>query len=910
MSPEEWQQVKNVFHAARALPVRERAAYVETVCAGDVALREEVEALLAADDETGDFLAQPALPNQSSEFVSEERPLLTGQRLGQYEIRELLGEGGMGQVYLARDVKLGRLVALKTLRAAYCSNPERVRRFQQEAYAASALNHPNILTIYEVDHDNELDFIVTEFIKGQTLRALLKAGGMTIGQVLDFVIQVGKALEAAHAAGIVHRDIKPENLMQRTDGYVKVLDFGLAKLTESQDADTGDRKPFSLFSTRPGVVMGTATYMSPEQARGFEVDRRTDIFSLGIVLYEMLTGRVPFEGQTASDVIAAIIERQPRPLESHISGLPDKFQHIIHRALQKNVEERYANIGQMLDELHKLKQDLELASNLKRYGKNKSAEDSLLNMQVGKSQVRRPSVDHETLVTNQQLAKNTASRSTFWTQLQRHPVRWVAGLLILGVAIAALTMWRTGNIKIEMGDAIESVAVLPFADQTNDAQLNYLPDGLTESLINSLSRLPNLRVMASGSVFQYKNRELSPKQIGQELKVSAIVSGRVQKAGDKLLISVELADTKDGARLWGEQYQRSLSDLVSVQNEIVREITQQMRVRLSGEQEKQLARRQPINNEAYQHYLKGRFHFVQYTRASQEKALEHFQQAIAADPGYALAYTGIADFYSDFSGQYLLPSEAMPKAKAAAMRALELDPSLAEAHHSLALVHWWGDWDFAGAETEFKRAIELNSNAALTMAYYAEFLMQMRRTDEALTWAQRGSALDPLSTHASVTIARVLLTARRYDEALAQTRKSQDLNPNYLWSYSVAAQALAAQGRFDAALVEIQRGIAINRHDSLLTVQAYLLSLAGKPNEARQILTELEQQAPQRLVAPAYLARVYIGLNDTDRALELLRRAYDEHSDHVLWLGSDRMFDKLRSDARFINLLKQIGLPQ
>ncbi|HEX5691478.1 MAG TPA: protein kinase, partial [Roseiflexaceae bacterium] len=632
--------------------------------------------------------------------------------------------------------------------------------------------------------------IATEYIEGQTLRAVLKAGGLTIGEVLDAITQVGKALEAAHKAGIIHRDIKPENLMRREDGYVKVLDFGLAKLTESQNSSSSSAgAAFSHFTTRPGVVMGTVTYMSPEQARGDEVDARSDIFSLGVVLYEMLTGRVPFDGRTTSDVIAALLEREPQPLESHISGLPQQFQQIIARALAKPVEQRYPTMADMLADLHKLKQDLELASNLKKYGKTKSAEQSLLDLRVGQAR-SRDEVAHRATRGASGRRTSPLGRTGQWVKTHRGLA--LTGLLGLVVISVIFSQWYAGKWEFGFGDfnAIDSVAVMPFADEVNDAQLNYVPDGLTESLIHSLANLPRLRVMASGSVFTYKGRAINPLQIGKELNVSAIVSGRVQKRGQQLLISVELADARDGAHLWGAQYERPLAELLLVQAEIVRELTQQMRLRLSGAQQQQLARHQPANNEAYQHYLKGRFlfEFAQPTRETLEKALDYFQQAIAADPTYALAYTGMADLYVSFASQQLSPIEAMAKAKAAAQRARELDPTLAEAHNSMAGIHWLAEWDFPAAEAAFKRALELNPNAAAAATDYAQFLLHMKRLDEAQRMAARAQTLNPLSPHGSMMMAYALAGQRRYDAAIEQCRKTLELNPQDLFAHSLMSQ--------------------------------------------------------------------------------------------------------------------------
>ena len=911
MNPEQWQQIKTVFHAARALPERERAAYLNEACAGNEALRAEVAALLDFDEDTNDFMQQPALAEtRFGSLLKENEDLPTGQRIGPYEIQSKIGEGGMGQVYRARDSRLGRAVAIKVLRADLTRDVERVRRFQQEARAASALNHPNILTIYEVDREDGRDFIATEFIEGQTLRAILKAGGLTIGEILEVVTQVGKALETAHRAGIIHRDIKPENLMRRADGYVKVLDFGLAKLTEDHQRLLSVENAFSHFTTRPGVVMGTVTYMSPEQARGLDVDARTDIFSLGVVLYEMLTGRVPFDGDTASDVIAALLEREPQPLDSHISGLPETFQQIIHRALAKPLEQRYATMSEMLANLHTLKDDLEITAKLKRSGKTKAADASLLERRVGQSQG--------------EAARSTKERRGRTTSTMQEVAAWfsrfapsskltavIASALIVSFAVlAGVTSWQWMKERGTSTALIDSVAVLPFADNTNDAQLNYLPDGLTESLINNLSRLPNLRVMASGSVQPYKTRAATPQQVGSELKVSAVVSGRIQKAGDKLLINVEMANARDGSRLWGERYERPLSDLLKTQNEIVREITQQMRGRLSGASEQQLARHQPANNEAYRLYLLGLYHANKQSQQDGLTALGYYQQAIDLDPAYALAYTGIADIYAYFSSRYLAPQEAMPKARQAALKALALDGSLAEAHHSLALVKLWGDWDWQGAEQEFKQALALNPNLAITHALYANSLSFQRRFPEFRREIQTAQQLDPLSAHVIEISVWGLYFERSYDEALAESQKLLALDSHYLRVHAYRGFVYRQKGQLREAIAEVEKSLAEERRDSLLSDLAYLYAVAGQTEKASQLLAELEQKVSQRQSNPFFLAKIHIGLGEPERAFTRLQETYAAHSESLFSLSVDPIYDPIRHDPRFIEILRGVGLPQ
>ena len=908
MTPEQWQQVKAVFYEARERHGEARASYLAKACADDAVLREEVEAMLAEEAATeDDFLLQPAVAAVAPALVSvEEKSFAEGQRLGQYEIQRKLGEGGMGRVYLARDVRLGRAVALKTLRAEYCGNAERVRRFQQEARAASALNHPNILTIYEVAREDKQDFIATEFVEGQTLRALLNKGDLTLGAVLDIVIQVAQALATAHRAGIIHRDIKPENLMRRDDGFVKVLDFGLAKLAERREPTAFDTNTFSHLRTRPGVIMGTVTYMSPEQARGDEVDARSDVFSLGVVLYEMLTGQVPFDGRTTSDVIAALLEREPQPLDAHISGLPSAFQSIVTRALQKQCKDRYATMGELLAELRALKDELEITAKLKRSGKAKSAETSLLEMRVGHSQ------GQVVRTTNERPRGTTARLSTAVTWMQRRPFAALASLLLLLVASASVWAWYGGKLKFERGNsaAIDSVAVLPFADNTNDPQLNYLPDGLTDSLIGSLSQLPALTVMARGTVFTYKGKEVDPRAVGETLKVNAVVLGRVARQGEQMSISVELVDAATGARLWGRDYQPKPNGVLAVKEEITRELGEVLRPRLSRAERRQFNKPATADNEVWQLYLRGRHLLPQGRLEGYQKALEYFQEAVARDPRFAQGHAGVSEAYSILSAQFLPPSEAMPKARQAALTALALDETLPEAHKALALVKWWNDWDWPGAEREFQRAIQLNPNLTDVRAAYASGLSQHGRFTEAEAEARRAEANDPLSFQPGVTLGVIFYFARRGEAASAQFRKVLELYPSGASLHQRLALVCDLQGRHTEAVSLARRAGELDAGLTYRAWLAYSLARAGQRAEALSILREIQQHAARERVSPIHFAKIYVGLGDHEQTLHWLRKTYDEHSDHILSIGVDPIYDPLRNDPEFSALLKQIGLSQ
>ncbi|HEV2884302.1 MAG TPA: protein kinase, partial [Pyrinomonadaceae bacterium] len=683
MTPQRWQLIDRIFKSAIERTGAERAAFLVEACDNDE-LRAEVESLISAHEQTGAFLDAPAYEVAGAQFVDDatkipldERSLtLSGKRLSRYQVVSHLGSGGMAEVYLAEDPQLKRQVALKLLPAALTQNKERLRRFEQEALAASSLNHPNIITIHEIGKAEGLNFIVTEFIKGQTLRELMGSARMELPVALDVATQVASALAAAHASGIVHRDLKPENVMLRPDGLVKVLDFGLAKLTESSTSGVDqEATTVARVDTEVGMVMGTAQYMSPEQARGLKVDARTDIFSLGVVLYEMLAGRAPFTGATTADVISALLHKEPQSLSTLAPDVPADLQHIISKAMRKDRDERYQTSKSLLTDLKTFKQELDFALRLER----RVPADTKGPATKSSAHATAAHAGTENAETQDPAARQTSSAEYIASRIEQH--RGLAAaltlLLLASIGIAYFFYGRPDSSTAQ----IESIAVLPFVNESGNSDLEYLSDGMTDSLINSLSRLPQLSVKARSSVFRYKGKQVESLQVAGELSVQAILTGRVVQRGDDLTLYLSLVDARNGNQIWGEQYDRRLTDLVSLQSDIARDVSQKLRVRLSSADEEKVAKNYTANVEAYQLYLKGRYHVFKITPPEVQKGISFFQQAIAIDPAYALAYVGLAQAYRTLSLSFDMPAtEGTLKAKAAAQRAVELDDTLSEAH--------------------------------------------------------------------------------------------------------------------------------------------------------------------------------------------------------------------------------------
>ncbi|HQR36429.1 MAG TPA: protein kinase [Blastocatellia bacterium] len=903
MTAERWEQIKTLLEMASERSESERTAWLAAQCGDDVALRSEVESLLAVHKAQDNFLDDPLIALPAKLLNKSSRELSPGHSVGPYVVEQRIGVGGMGIVYRARDARLDRAIALKLLPSEFSNDDNRVRRFRQEARAISALNHPNILTIYEIGETitehGLTHFIATEFVEGQTLRGVLSENELTLGTVLDIAIQTVTALSAAHAAGVIHRDLKPENIMLRPDGVVKILDFGLAKLTQPSKSVS---PPRSSIHTDPGLVLGTVSYMSPEQARGFDVDERSDVFSVGVVLYELLTGQSAFAGATTSDVLAAVLEKDPIPLLECAPHLPVALGAIITQALAKERRLRYQRTANLLRDLKTLRDDLAKSEPLRSSGLPSNG-PSPLQLRVGKSDLslREFAADKTTLAPVTAIlpnARRTWSHSTF-------KLRYALIILFLvigGLALAGIALWPDQHHQLS------AIAVLPFANVGNDPQLEYLSEGVTDTLIQHLQHLQKVRVMARGTVYAYKDRNTDPRQLGSVLQVQAIINGSVQQRGDDLVIRIELIDAHDGASLWSRHFQRSTKELPLLQAELTDTLSEQLGIRF-GVKEFAYVPKQTRNSEAYRLYLLGNHYANKQTLEGHEKALAYYQQALELDSQYELAYSGLANLFAFSSSRLLSPQEAIPQARQAALRALELNPDLAEAHFSLALIKCWGDWEWSGAEQEFKRALTLNPNLTEAHTIYANLLSVQRRFAEFHYEIQQAKLLDPFSSLAFEISAWGLYFEGRYDDAIAECQKLQKLDPSYLRVYAHLGNIYQQKGQLPEAIATVKQGLAIERQEQLLAVLAYLYGLAGQTESARQILNELETTSrKQHWINPLLLAKIHVGLGQHEQAFDCLQQTYEAHSESLMNLGIDPVFAPLHPDPRFQELVQKIGL--
>ena len=877
MIADRWRRIKELMQAALERPPGERAAFVAEACGPDSELRREVESLLSAHGRALDFLdppahASPTFAARDTEAApSAEWRLAVGAHLAHFEIVGRVGAGGMGEVYRARDTRLGRTVAIKLV--GDLAGDDRARmQLLREAQHASALNHPNICTIHEVSEADGRPFIVMELVEGRPLSALIPKGGLRLESVIRYGSQIADALVHAHDHGIIHRDLKTSNVVITPDGRAKVLDFGLAKRASRE----GDDQAATVELTQPGTIAGTIAYMAPEVLRGVPADARSDIWALGVLIYEMTTGAAPFSGTTEYELSAKILQAPPRPLPPEA---PAGVSAVLRRCLAKDPAERYQHAGEV-----------------------RAALDANQSDSVG---IAGP-------------------RHGFSTR-----ARLVAAAGALGLA---LTIWFA--VLGGPQQSIRSIAVLPFVSTGGSADTEYLSDGLTEGVINSLAQLPRspVKVIALNSVLRYKGRDVDPQAVGHDLSVSAVLMGRVVQRSDRLSVSAELVNVSDRSRMWGHTYNAGVAEFPVLQGEIAEKISDNLRLRLTPDQKKRLAKRYTDNSDAYQLYVKGRYFWNKYTEEGWTKAIQYFNQAIEIDPSYALAWAGVADSYYQLSSLVLLPGEAIPKARAAAAKALAIDEDLAEAHASLGVIKAQYDWDRLGAGKELRRAIELNPNYATGHHWYGLYLFADGRFDEAQRELSHAQQLDPFSLIIAVAAGWPLVNVGRYDEAIAHIQKIMELHPDVpalaAYFHEIRGDMYVEKGMYDEGVDEFLQGFStkVLTGDSPETIEtlkrAYQASgLTGYRQKQldlggeryRSEVQRAKQQSESRYVSPIRLAQLRARLGDKEGAFALLEECYRNRDEGLTWLKAESLrpnspWANLRSDPRFTDLLRRIGL--
>ena len=795
--------------------------------------------------------------------------------LAHYRLLDKLGAGGMGEVYLAQDTKLDRKIALKVLPPAAASDPTRLERFQREARAVAALNHPHIVTLYSVEEADGVHFLTMERVEGRSLDRLIPEGGLPLRRLLEIAVALCDALAAAHDKGIVHRDLKPANVIVGENGRPKVLDFGLAKLGHAPGSAGLDSQLSTQVQTREGVVMGTVPYMSPEQVSGRPLDHRTDLFSLGVMLYEMASGHRPFQGGSSAELVSSILRDLPPDLVELKAELPEDLARTIQHCLEKDPERRPRSAHDVHDALVTLRR------------KTESGEQAT---------AARPA------------ARSTPS--TAWGATARAQGAKMAAAAIALVVLGAATIAYFGSRD---AGRIDSIAVLPFVNGDANPDTDYLADGISEGISNNLSQIQSLRVMAQDSVRRYKGRQVEARTIGRELGVRAVLTGAITSRGDALRIQAELVDVRTGAQLWGQQLTRRQGEVLELQDEIATHISGRLELRLSGEEKKQVARRDTADQGAYQRYLKGRYHWNERTNEGYRKAIGFFREAIDLDPSYARAYVGLADSHAFLEVEGVKAQDRYEKAIGIVRKALEIDDTLGEAHASMAMLIQNRDWNLAGAEREYRRAVELSPSYGSAHHWYGEMLVQLGRFDEALEHYRRALEVDPLSSAIGSDHGISLFYARRYDDAIAELKKALDADPKFSRTHHYLARVYAQVGRYREAVDEHQKGwlFAGDDPEPVARRTAGIREALGRSGARGfwEALLELERQKDPRPSEWAHdIAVFHARLGEKDQSFSWLEKAYADRPFELLFLKVGPEWDNLRGDPRFLDLLRRIGL--
>ncbi len=905
MNEERLLKIEEIYHKAWDIPLNERSSFLNDACGDDLELIQEVESLLSFAEKESSIIDTPPMDVAAEMLSKDEHSEIIGREIGHYKILSHIGTGGMGEVFLAEDSKLERLTAIKFIKPEIAQMPDQLRRFLQEAKTASTLNHPNIITIYEIGETDNIQFIASEYIEGKTLRKAMSENSLSFKETLQVISQIATAVHAAHNAGIIHRDIKPENIILREDGLVKVLDFGLAKLgdTETRRKRENEISPtFDLpsssasFFTSPGLMMGTIAYMSPEQARIEAVDLRSDIWSIGVVLYEMLCGKKPFGGESPQEKIDSIINAKPKPLGENN---PFELKQIIEKALQKDADKRYQTANEFLQDINNLYKEFageDEVLNISSYSKNKHK--TLSN----ESRVSSP--NYVTANSNGLSENSNISSAEFvFNKAKTHKI-FTSGAFITFILAIAIGGFFYANTRLSKEN---SVAVLPFVNQNGDAELEYLSDGISESLINSLSQLSDVKVIARSSTLKYKGKKMDIEEISRDLGVKYILSGRIIKQNDDIEVFAELLDVDDKTQIWGERFNRKLADISQVESEISRKIANQMQIHLTNKDLEQITKNVEIDSEAYQLFLKGKFYQSKHTPDSSQKALDYYKKALEIEPNYAEVHAALASVYLYIgSNGFEEPKEVMEKAKIEADKALAINANLPEVHLTIAGIKRL-EWNWSEAEREYKRAIELNPNFAAVYFGYSFFLTTQKRFDEAIYIINKGRELDPLRQTNYSDTAYIHYFAGQFDEANKQYQNALELHPDYSGTFYGSGLNFAGKGNYSEAIKNYQQALKIlGEHTGLKCYLGFALAKTGKITEAETILNELENG--KDYVSPFELAVLYVGLGENDKAFNSLEKALLEKDSQMQFLQIEPHFQGLHKDKRFIDLVKKVGL--
>src|SRR5262245_957358 len=859
MTPVRFQTIEQIFLAALEQKPEQLSAFLDTACEGDAVLRRKLETLLASRERAASFIERSAIGLAAKIIQNKQADSFVGQAIGHYKISESIGAGGMGEVYLATDIVAGRKAALKLLPLRFTGDTERLERFEREARAVVGLNHPNVVTVYEIGEENSIHYIASELIDGETLRQRLTRGPMQLNEALDVAIQVASALAAAHQAGIVHRDIKPENIMLRPDGYAKVLDFGIAKLAE-QELPTSMPKDEALLlvETNLGSVLGTVRYMSPEQARGGHVDKTTDIWSLGAVLYEMVSGHAPFSGDTPKEVMTSILEKEPPLLTRSIAHAPVELQQIISKTLRKERSQRYPSAYELLQALKDLRRKLE--------------------------------------------AELERAAAPLWLRWARSPVALMLAFLVAASGLALPFYWHRNLTTSSPPE--KSIAVLPFLDLSEAKGQEYFCDGMSEEIIDALAKVEGLRVVGRTSSFSFKGKNANASEIGKKLNVATLLEGTLRREGSRIRVTAELINARSGFRLWSNTYERELQGMFALQDEITRAIVDALKLKLAASQP---AEQQP-DTEVYDLYLQGLYFSNKSSEEDLRRSLSFFQRAVEKDPAFSRAWTGIAKVWYFLADVYVKPLDAYPASKEAALKAIALDDKDAEAHCYLGEAKRVLNWDLPGADEELKRALQIDANSAPAHFFAGLHPLFRGELKEGLQLILDAQKLNPVSPIISYVATAAYLANDRIDDAVVEGQRTLQLDPNYFYLDSVLAAAYREKGDFPEAIALYTKAEEATHLPSSGLAVTY--ARMGRQIEARNILAQLVHAREKRYVSAPLIAAVSTALGDKEGAFRWLDRAYEEHSGVLQWIAFLPEFRALHSDVRFPQLLRRISVSQ